>query len=172
MRFVIRPQKIALTFVACLLCTSASAQIVYKWVDEKGVTHYGGNLPADRKAQKVNVPAPGTPVNGSATAPRPSLQQQEIEFNRRRIAREEEESKEKREMAAPKCAALAREIADQASSRGGAGSTDPQFRKINEMCPDTSFECTTSRENPKENKCESVPSKDGKIMVRNTVKNK
>ena len=45
---------------ACLLILSSWALAdVYKWVDEKGVTHYGNQKPPEAKAEQVKVPGGG-----------------------------------------------------------------------------------------------------------------
>jgi hypothetical protein len=44
----------ALAFAALFACAPAAAQTMYKWVDEKGVTHFSETPPpGDRKAAKV-----------------------------------------------------------------------------------------------------------------------
>jgi hypothetical protein len=97
-----RTPMTALLFV--LLCCgpiqTATAQ-VYKWVDENGVTHYGERPPQNQKAQTVGtkpatapmaVPAPDSP---SAKPPDSGdVQQQNIEFQRRRIERERKAEQE------------------------------------------------------------------------------
>jgi len=75
------------------LLLPAAAQ-VYKWVDEKGVTHYGERAPQGKKAQEVEqrlanpAPAPGK----TAT---PNWKEQELEFRRRRIESEQTEARDK-----------------------------------------------------------------------------
>lgn len=45
---------------ACLLILSSWALAdVYKWVDDKGVTHYGNQKPPEAKAEQVKVPGGG-----------------------------------------------------------------------------------------------------------------
>lgn len=63
------------------LCPLMAAGQVYKWVDEKGVTHYSENPPPDKKATKVET--------GPAVAPTPSpdWRQKEIDAKRRGIER-------------------------------------------------------------------------------------
>jgi hypothetical protein len=77
------------------LVIPASAQ-VYKWVDEKGVTHYGERAPQGKKAQEVEQrlanpgPAPGKKAQ-------PDWKQQDLEFRKRRIETEQTEAKNKRQ---------------------------------------------------------------------------
>ncbi|MBE0616112.1 MAG: DUF4124 domain-containing protein [Burkholderiales bacterium] len=69
---------------------------MYKWVDEKGVTHYGERAPQGRKAQTVQQrlanpgPAPGK-------TGQPSWQDKELEFRGRRVEAEQAEAKQKRQ---------------------------------------------------------------------------
>jgi hypothetical protein len=51
---------------------SASASDVYRWVDEKGVSHYSDKPPADGKFERVNVRAGGA----TAVAPSPEADAQ------------------------------------------------------------------------------------------------
>lgn len=58
----------ALVAVTLLACVPAAAQTMYKWVDEKGVTHFSETPPpGDRKAAKVTPKV--TPGNPSAYDP-------------------------------------------------------------------------------------------------------
>jgi len=89
-----------------LLCCGpiqiATAQ-VYKWVDENGVTHYGERPPQNKKAQTVTTNPATAPAPNPPSAKPPDngdFQQQNIEFQRRRIERAqkaEQELKEARE---------------------------------------------------------------------------
>ena len=51
---------------------NASASDVYRWVDEKGVSHYADKPPADGKFERVNVRAGGA----TAVAPPPEADAQ------------------------------------------------------------------------------------------------
>jgi hypothetical protein len=53
-----KPQFLLLLF---LVVVTASAAI-YKWVDEKGVTHYSETPPSNQKSQKVQLPAITSPT--------------------------------------------------------------------------------------------------------------
>lgn len=65
---------------------------VYKWVDEKGVTHYSEAPPPGRKSEaiQINPPPPG------ATQPGKSLREQEGEFLERQLRRQRQDEAEKR----------------------------------------------------------------------------
>jgi hypothetical protein len=75
------------------LLVPATAQ-VYKWVDEKGVTHYGERPPQGKKAEEVEqrLANPG-PAPGKAA--QPGWKEQDLEFRRRRIETEQAEAKNK-----------------------------------------------------------------------------
>lgn len=45
-----------------LFAFGAAAQTMYKWVDEKGVTHFSDEQPPDNKASKIDVKPPGNPT--------------------------------------------------------------------------------------------------------------
>lgn len=63
---------------------------VYKWVDEKGVTHYTETPPPDGKGQKIKVsPRSADPDAAKANPGAKSWQEQEIEFRQRRVEAEE-----------------------------------------------------------------------------------
>jgi hypothetical protein len=67
---------------------------VYKWVDEKGVTHYGERPPQGKKAEEVGqrLANPG-PAPGKAA--QPSWKDQDLEFRRRKIEAEQNEAKDR-----------------------------------------------------------------------------
>jgi hypothetical protein len=91
-----------IALLAAGLFLPAHAQ-VYKWVDEKGVTQYGQKPPADNKVQKMKLPdAPPPAARGAAPAkdPMATVRDQDTEFKRRQIARQEAEAKAYQEAAA------------------------------------------------------------------------
>jgi Domain of unknown function (DUF4124) len=53
-----------------LLSLAASAQQIYKWTDDKGVTHYSENPPPNVKATKAGIRAvnPAAPVDPAQAA--------------------------------------------------------------------------------------------------------
>ena len=75
-------------FCFWLVLLPAYAQ-VYRWVDEKGVTHYGERAPQGRKAQEVENKLANPPGAKSASAKPPSWQDQESEFQGRRLKAEQ-----------------------------------------------------------------------------------
>ncbi len=75
------------------LAVPAMAQ-VYKWVDEKGVTHYGASPPQGKKAQEVEQRL-ANPAGAPGTAAQPGWKEQDLEFRKRRIESEQTEAKEK-----------------------------------------------------------------------------
>lgn len=80
------------------LLAPATAQ-VYKWVDEKGKTHYGERAPQGKKAQEVGqrLANPG-PAPGKAA--QPDWREKDLEFRGRRIEAEQAQTKqEQRETA-------------------------------------------------------------------------
>jgi len=62
---------------------------VYRWVDEKGVTHYGERAPQGRKAQEVQNKLANPASAKSASAKPPNWQDQESEFQGRRLKAEQ-----------------------------------------------------------------------------------
>jgi hypothetical protein len=80
--------------LAMLLCGAflAGAQTMYRWVDEKGRTHYSQEPPPDGKAQKVEVkpsgPAPRQAVPGS-------WKQRDLDSRARRLEKEQKEDYDK-----------------------------------------------------------------------------
>jgi hypothetical protein len=79
--------RLALLLLALLLAAAAPAQTMYKWVDEKGVTHFSETPPPDGKGQKVEV-KPSAP---SSTAPADAWKQRDLESRRSRILGEQHE---------------------------------------------------------------------------------
>ncbi|MEM1079947.1 MAG: DUF4124 domain-containing protein [Pseudomonadota bacterium] len=77
---------VLITIVAGLLCASASAQTVYKWVDEDGVTQYSQTLPPERvDAAHERLQSDGRVAESVARA----LTAEEREELRIRLEREE-----------------------------------------------------------------------------------
>jgi uncharacterized protein DUF4124 len=82
-------------FVALLLSAGAAFGQVYRWVDEKGVTHYGAQPPQGAKAREVDDKLATPP--GAAAPPREDWQQKEREFRQRQIQSGEAEAKKAQE---------------------------------------------------------------------------
>ena len=92
MRDVLR--KIA----ACALCvclTQPAAAQIYKWVDANGVTHYGERPQAGSKPKEVELRGntPAQPGNASPPAAGSDLKERELDFRKRKVARDEEEAR-------------------------------------------------------------------------------
>ncbi len=86
-------------FALLLACAAvsaggASAQI-YKWVDEKGVTHYTEQPPPDGKAA-TRVAPPPPPIGGGVRESTESWKEKDAEWRRRRLERGEAEEKARR----------------------------------------------------------------------------
>ena len=79
--------------IALLLLASASAwaQTMYKWVDEKGVTHFSESPPPEGKASKVTPRV--TPPSNPAT-PVDDWKAKDAEFRKRQIERGQKEQAE------------------------------------------------------------------------------
>jgi hypothetical protein len=95
-----------------LLAALPAAAQMYKWVDEKGVTHFSETPPPDGKGTKVDVKPSGPPASGEA----PDWKQRDLDSRRERIAKEQKEqaqqAKEHNAAAARKnrCAQAQREL--------------------------------------------------------------
>ena len=94
-----------LCVVSCAVAFGASAA-VYKWTDEQGVTHYGEKPPPNQKAQQLQIrtaPPPSTaPTGKEGEKDKPAAagwQEQQREFQQRRIERLEKEQKEQEQEA-------------------------------------------------------------------------
>lgn len=83
-------KKYLLLLVMFALTMATIGATYYKWVDEKGVTHYSEQPPSNRKARKLEI-QPALPSAGSESAsPTRNMRQQEEEFRQRQEARERE----------------------------------------------------------------------------------
>jgi len=76
-----------LAIALALACGNAGAAL-YKWVDEKGVTHYTEEPPPDRKATRIEIRSDGPAAKPEKTE---SWKEKEVEFHRRRLEKEREE---------------------------------------------------------------------------------
>jgi len=85
---------------------------VYKWVDEKGVTHYSESPPAAKegKASLLNMPDAAPTKNGASTASDQNWQAKDLEFRARQAkeadARKKEEDRTEKEALARQRACL------------------------------------------------------------------
>ena len=85
-------KKLFLISFLFIFASSASASI-YKWVDEKGVTHYSESPPPGKEARTINLqPPPPKEVTEQAIQ---ELQEQELESEKRDTERQEAKQKKK-----------------------------------------------------------------------------
>jgi hypothetical protein len=90
--------SVILAVASCVLAAGVHAAM-YKWVDEQGVTHYGEKPPPGRKAQPVQIrKAPAADPSKEKDSPA-RLQEQEREFQQRRVDRLEKEREAEKEQA-------------------------------------------------------------------------
>jgi hypothetical protein len=108
------------------LLAPAYAQ-VYKWVDEKGVTHYGERPPPGKNARAVDERlANPAPAPGKAAQP-PDWKEKELEFRSRRIEAEQAEAKQKQREA------VDRQACNQARDRLARMKTARGLYRLNEQ---------------------------------------
>ena len=84
--------RAALFALACLAALAAQAQ-VYKWVDEKGRTHYSETPPPDSKAAKKVDTGPAV---SPAPAPREDWKQKEMDARKRNLERQQADEASRR----------------------------------------------------------------------------
>ena len=79
--------------LAVLLAAALPAQAIYKWVDEKGVTHFSDDPPPDgKKAQKIEPKV--TPPSSDAK-PMESWKQREQESRKNKIEQDQKSESQK-----------------------------------------------------------------------------
>ena len=92
----------ALALVFALSALAAGAQTMYKWKDEKGVTHFSESPPPDdKKAEKVTPKV--TPPSGSGNYDANAWKSRDSEARKRQIERgkgEQAEAKDKEQRSA------------------------------------------------------------------------
>jgi hypothetical protein len=87
--------KFLLMMFLMLVSVAASAAI-YKWVDEKGVTHYSETPPSKGKTQELELqPVPPSAGTQPAGPDAGNLRKREEEFQKRREIRRRAEAEEK-----------------------------------------------------------------------------
>lgn len=96
----------------------ASAQM-YKWVDEKGTTHYGERPPQGKKAQEV-APRLASPRPAPEKPAEPDWKAKELEFRGRRIEAEQAEAKQRQQETANRqaCNQARDHLAQMKAARG------------------------------------------------------
>lgn len=83
----------ALIALAVALAAATPAHAIYKWVDEKGVTHFSEHPPPDgRKSQKVE---PKVTPPSSEARPATDWKQREQEQRRRKIEQDQKDDYQK-----------------------------------------------------------------------------
>ena len=116
---------IRIVLLSLALLPLAAAAQMYKWVDEKGVTHFSENPPADG-TKATTVEPRVTPPSGPVAPPKgtnsESWRSQESEFKKRQIERGQRDQAEARE------AAQKQERCDEARRKLAFYSTGRIFR--------------------------------------------
>ena len=102
--------RAALLWLALAAVAPPASADMYKWVDEKGVTHYSENPPPDGKATKMET-KPSGPAGAPSALPE-SWKQRELESRQKRIKEESDRAGEDNRAAARKrrCLQAQREI--------------------------------------------------------------
>lgn len=91
--------KSRLALLSCLMLWAASSPAqMYKWVDERGVTHYSEKPPPGRKAQQIQPPpaSPAAPATPQPASPAQTWSDQERDFRRRAIERDQAAEKKRK----------------------------------------------------------------------------
>lgn len=108
-----------LTFCILWALSLPAAAQVYKWVDEKGVTHYGERPPQGKSSREIGQHL-ANPAPAPEKAVQPDWKAKELEFRGRRIEAEQAEAKQKQEEAANRqaCARARDRLSLMKSARG------------------------------------------------------
>jgi len=117
----------AMLLSLALIPLAAMAQQMYKWVDEKGVTHFSESPPPDGKATKVEVKPTGT-----ERARVDNWKERELESRQRRTQKEivEEETRRKEEGARVQRCSRAREGLDTVKNSRRVYSLDEKGERV------------------------------------------
>jgi hypothetical protein len=88
----------ALALVCACAAIGAGAQTMYKWVDEKGVTHFSEQPPADAKSEKkaTKVTPKVTPPSGGGAYDPNAWKSKEADAKKRAVDRGQQEQAEAR----------------------------------------------------------------------------
>lgn len=81
----------ALMLVAVALAMATPAHAIYKWVDEKGVTHFSDDPPPSGKAQKIEPKV--TPPSSDAKPT--DWKQRELDLRKKRIEQDQKDEYQK-----------------------------------------------------------------------------
>jgi hypothetical protein len=112
----------AAVFLAFLAAVAPFSYAVYKWVDEKGVTHYSESPPPDGKGEKVEL-KPSGPAAGAPAAPEMWKQRGE-DLHRERVQKERQEER-----------ASSREKYDSAARKYNCGRAQRELRVLEQQRP-------------------------------------
>lgn len=92
-----RPLALALVLVAVLGAQTARAGKLYKWVDEKGVTHYSETIPADQKDRSsTEIDRRGRVLRHNPAAPSAAEREAQQAETERRMAEERRAQEQRR----------------------------------------------------------------------------
>jgi hypothetical protein len=93
--------KLAVALVLLVSALSGWAQTMYKWVDEKGVTHFSEHPPPDAKTEKkaTKVTPKVTPPSGGGAYDPNAWKSKEAEAKKRSVDRGQQEQAEARNAA-------------------------------------------------------------------------
>ena len=98
-----------IALVMAVLGLMAAAATIYKWVDERGVTHYSTTPPAGGRSVEINAAdPPAAPAAGSSAPTRKSTQEILEEYRRDRAEREEAQRRADEDAAKARAALVAR----------------------------------------------------------------
>ena len=91
----------ALAALFVLAAMPAAAQTMYKWVDEKGTTHFSESPPPDEKTEKKasKVTPKVTPPSGPVTPSTTDWKAKDAEFRQRQIERGQQDQAEAKDTA-------------------------------------------------------------------------
>lgn len=85
-------RKFPLLLLILLIAAAAVGGAMYKWVDEKGVTHYSDAPPPKQKSQRLEAQTAPVPAAPETATPPPtkSWQKKDEEFKQRHQARQQQ----------------------------------------------------------------------------------
>lgn len=110
--------KLSPAALVLALCAQGAAAQIYKCVDARGVTHYADKPTPGCSNAAVDIRG-SPPISGTLAAPAENTAEQEADFRRRHLEREEAERVQRVERATleSRCAVLRQERAVLASGR-------------------------------------------------------
>jgi Domain of unknown function (DUF4124) len=104
------PKVVRLSVIVfAALALAAVAETVYKWVDERGVTHYSASPPKGGKAVEIKADDPPPPPSPGSSQPIQKTTKEVLEgYQKDRAAREEAQKKIELEQAVARAEVAAR----------------------------------------------------------------